>query len=91
MPGDTELSLKEKLISKNFCLQTDKNTDIIGLAQLIANIRYVDGDCITNNFLCKGPLCKQMAMRYFMPLMNIYVKMDITGRTVLVCAAMGRR
>jgi hypothetical protein len=85
MLGDT-LSFRERLIFSKM----DESADICGHAQLIANIKYIDGDSITNNFFCKGRLSEQLAMRYFVSLTNIYAKMDSTGRTVLVCALMGR-
>jgi hypothetical protein len=53
-PGDTELSLKEKLINKKFSLQIDESTDIGDHAELVGNIRYIDSDYTTNNFFGKG-------------------------------------
>ena len=38
-------------ISEKFALQLDKCTDISGHAQLLANVRFVDGDSIRENFL----------------------------------------
>jgi hypothetical protein len=88
--SDTEVILWEKInVSKKFSLQINKSTGISGLAQLIANIRYNDGDIITRNFFfCKELQSKQLVMRYFMFLTNIFAKMDCSGRTVLVSAQM---
>jgi hypothetical protein len=55
MSGDTELSLKEKLIlSKKFSLQIDKSTDIGDHAEFVGNVRYIDSDYTTKNFFGKG-------------------------------------
>ena len=35
-----------------FALQLDESTDISGHAQLLANVRFVDGDIIRENYLC---------------------------------------
>ena len=57
MSEDIEQNLSEKLrMSGRFSLQIDESTDISGAAQLLANVRYVDGDSIKETFL----FCKEM-------------------------------
>ena len=47
--------LEKMRISRKFALQLDDSTDISGYAQLLANVRFVDGDAIRENFLfCKA-------------------------------------
>ena len=42
-------------ISKKFALQLDESTDISGNSQRLANVRFVDGEAIKENFLiCKA-------------------------------------
>lgn len=55
MSEDIESILLEKLRSAGkFALQLDESTDISGHAQLLANVRFVDGEAIRENFLfCK--------------------------------------
>lgn len=55
MSADIESVVLEKIrISNKFALQLDESTDISGIAQLLANVRFVDGDAIKENFLfCK--------------------------------------
>ena len=55
MSVDIEKVVLEKVrISGKFSLQVDESTDISGHAQLLANVRFVDEDCIRENFLfCK--------------------------------------
>uniref|UniRef100_A0A8C5AU24 Uncharacterized protein n=1 Tax=Gadus morhua TaxID=8049 RepID=A0A8C5AU24_GADMO len=58
MSEDIEQHLTEKLqASGRFSLQIDESTDISGAAQLLANVRYVDGDSIKETFF----FCKEMA------------------------------
>lgn len=60
MSADIEKSVLEKLhISGKFALQLDESTDISGHAQLLANVRFVDGDSIRENFL----FCKELPER----------------------------
>ncbi|KAM9319784.1 zinc finger BED domain-containing protein 5-like [Gastrophryne carolinensis] len=56
MSVDIETVVLEKVrISKKFALQLDESTDISGHCQLLANVRFVDGDAIRENFLfCKA-------------------------------------
>ncbi|XP_041440683.1 zinc finger BED domain-containing protein 5-like [Xenopus laevis] len=55
MSADIESLVLDKIrISNKFALQLDESTDISGHAQLLANVRFVDGDAIRENFLfCK--------------------------------------
>ena len=55
MSADIESVVLEKICtSKKFELQLDESTDISGHAQLLANVRFVDGDAIRENVLfCK--------------------------------------
>uniref|UniRef100_A0A674MRG2 Uncharacterized protein n=1 Tax=Takifugu rubripes TaxID=31033 RepID=A0A674MRG2_TAKRU len=56
MSADIESVVLDKIrISNKFALQLDESTDISGHAQLLANVRFVDGDKIRENFLfCKA-------------------------------------
>ena len=58
MSTDIESHVVEKIrISRKFALQVDESTDISGHSQLLANVRFVDGDAIRENFLfCKEGL-----------------------------------
>ena len=57
MSDDIEQQLTEKLqVSGTFSLQVDESTDISGAAQLLANVRYVDGNSIEETFF----FCKEM-------------------------------
>ncbi|XP_061544655.1 zinc finger BED domain-containing protein 5-like [Phycodurus eques] len=55
MSADIERTVLEKLrMSGKFALQLDEATDMSGCSQLFANVRFVDGDGIKENFLfCK--------------------------------------
>ncbi|XP_035209933.1 zinc finger MYM-type protein 6-like [Stegodyphus dumicola] len=47
MSADIESVVLEKIrISEKFALQLDESTDISGHAQLLANVRFVDGDAM---------------------------------------------
>ncbi|KAF0026158.1 hypothetical protein F2P81_020895 [Scophthalmus maximus] len=60
MSADIKSVVLEKIhISEKFALQLDEYTDISGHAQLLANVRFVDGDAIRENFL----LCKTLPER----------------------------
>ena len=53
---DMSVDIKNNILEKarssgRFALQVDESTDISGHAQLLANIRFIDGDAITENFL----------------------------------------
>uniref|UniRef100_A0A8C5PAU3 DUF4371 domain-containing protein n=1 Tax=Leptobrachium leishanense TaxID=445787 RepID=A0A8C5PAU3_9ANUR len=56
MSADIESVVLEKIrISEKFALQLDESTDISGHAQLLANVCFVDGDAIRENFFfCKA-------------------------------------
>ena len=46
--------LKKVRIGVRFALQVDESTDISGHAQLLANVRFIEGDAIREKFLfCK--------------------------------------
>lgn len=47
---DIEATLNDKMKGKNFALQIDESTDISSKAQLLAFIRFVDGESIVNHF-----------------------------------------
>ena len=48
------IDLENFHIGKHFFLQLDEYTDLSKNAQLLANVRFVDGDIIRKNFLfCK--------------------------------------
>ena len=52
MSDDILSQLNNSLISSEvFALQLDESTDIQGKAQLLANIRYIENNCIQENFL----------------------------------------
>ena len=55
MSVDIENNILEKVrISVRFALQVDESTDINGHAQFLANVRFIDGNAIRENFLfCK--------------------------------------
>ena len=54
-----EESVQTKLQSTlGFSLQVDESTDISGKPQLLAFIRFIDGNHIINQFLC----CKEMSL-----------------------------
>ena len=51
---DIEATLNDKMKGKKFALQIDESTDISSKAQLLAFIRFVDGESIVNQcFYCK--------------------------------------
>ena len=56
MSTDIESIVLEKMrISGKYALQLDESTDISGHAQLLANVRFVDGDAIRENVrFCKA-------------------------------------
>jgi hypothetical protein len=60
MSSDTEVFWGENInVSRIFFLQIDESTYISYHAQLIANIRCIDGDIITSNFF----FCKELPDR----------------------------
>ena len=56
MSADIESVVLDKIcIGNKFALQLDESTDFSGHAQLLANVHFVDGDTIRENFLfCKA-------------------------------------
>lgn len=76
--------LKKIHVSKKFALQLDESTDISGHSQLLANVRFVDGDVIRE----KARHCqkKQQERKFFGSRRNILTKEDLRGKTVHVFA-----
>ena len=59
LSANIEETVQTKLQSTvEFALQVDESTDISGKPQLLASIRFVDGNQIINQFLC----CKEMLL-----------------------------
>ena len=59
LSANIEETVQTKLQSTvEFALQVDESTDISGKPQLLAFIRFVDGNQIINQFLC----CKKMSL-----------------------------
>ena len=57
MSADIESNIMEKVcIRGRFALQVDESTDISVHAQLLANVRFIDGNAIKENFL----ICKRL-------------------------------
>ena len=93
MSADIESIVLEKLrIRGKFALQLDESTDTCGYAQLLASVRFVDGDAIRENFLfCralpeekkrrKKTTKKKQEMKYFGSHQNILSKEDLRGKT----------
>ena len=73
MSVDIETIVLEKIcIDKHFSLQLDEYTDISKNVLLLANVRFVDGDTIRENFL----FCKTLEKKFFVLQRNI-LKMEI--------------
>ena len=53
--------MEKVCISGKFSLEVDGSTDISGHAQLLTNVRFVDGDSIRENFLFSKRLPKNTA------------------------------
>ena len=49
--GIKKMVLEKLCISGKFAVQPDESMDISGPAQLMANVRFVDGDTIRDNVL----------------------------------------
>ena len=78
--ADIESIVFEKMrISRKFALQLDESTDISGYAQRLANVHFVDGDTIRENFLFYQK--KQQERKYFGLHQNILSKEDLRGKT----------
>ena len=63
-----------------FALQLDECTDISGHAQLLANVRFVDGDSIRENFIFCMTL-PEKATREEIFGSHILNKEDLSGKT----------
>ena len=87
MSADIESIVLEKMcISRKFALQLDESTDISGYAQLLANVRSVDGDAIRENFLFCKALPEKKKTRG-----NISNKEDLRGENAQVSALTKQR
>ena len=66
MSADIETIVLENIrICKHFSLQLDEYTDLSKNAQLLANVRFVDGDIIRENFLFSKTLVKATGEEIF--------------------------
>ena len=83
MSVDIKIIVLEKIrIGKHFSLQLDEYTDISKNVQLLANVRFVNGDTIRENFLFCKTLVKQLEKQFFVLQRNI-LKMEIfSGKTL---------
>ncbi|XP_069591670.1 SCAN domain-containing protein 3-like [Ranitomeya imitator] len=86
MSADIETVVLEKVrISKKFALQLDESTDISGHCQLLANVRFVDGEAITENFLfCKALPEKSTAEVIFQVTSEYLDKSQLKGVLVVI-------
>ena len=87
MSADIESIVLEKMCIRGKCaLQLDESRDISGCAQLLANVGFVDGAVIRENFLfCKALPEKQQERKYFRSHQNILSKEDLREKTASVC------
>ena len=90
MSADIETVVFEKVyISKKFALQLNESTDISGHAQLLANVRFVDGDVIRENSYFARPFQKEHAERkLFESRPNIFAKEGLCGKIAQAFAPM---
>jgi hypothetical protein len=83
MSSDIEIIFRENTnLGRKLSLQIDQSTGISGHTQLIANIRYSDGDITTSTlfFSTRNFQREQPAISYFVLQINIFAKMDCNGR-----------
>ncbi|PNF33765.1 hypothetical protein B7P43_G10211, partial [Cryptotermes secundus] len=74
MSSDTEAIMKEKInSSQKFSLHIDESTDTSGHAQLLAYIRYIDGDVIATNFFFRKELPERATGEEVFRVTNEYV------------------
>ena len=64
---DIEATLNDKMKGKKFALQIDESTDISSKAQLLAFIRFVDGESIVNQCFC----CKELPLTTNIDIFNV--------------------
>ena len=83
MSVDIENNILEKVrISVRFALQVDESTDISGHAQLLANVRFIDGDAIRKNFLfCKRLRVNTTGEEIF-SCSDYFEKKDLNGKFI---------
>ena len=84
MSVEIENNILEKVrISVRFALQVDESTDISGHAQLLANMRFIDGNAIRENFLfCKRSPVNTTREQIFRVTSDYFEKKDLNGRIV---------
>ena len=88
MSTDIENHVLEKIrISRKFALQLDESTDISGHSQLLANVRFADGDTFRENFLfCKALPEKTTAEEIFRVTSEYLTREDLPGKIAQVFA-----
>ena len=85
MSVDIENNILEKVRSSGrFALKVDESMDISGHAQLLANVRFIDGNAITENFFILQKIASEHYRRkkFFVLRPIILNKEDLNGRTV---------
>ena len=81
--GDIENNILEKVrISVGFALQVDESTVTSGHAQYLANVRYIDGDAIRENFLFYKRSPVNTTEEIFRVTSDYFEKKDLNGRIV---------
>ena len=80
MSADVEENVcRNKLQDAYFALQVDESTDISKQAQLLAFIRFIDGDRIVNQYLCcKALLTTTKGEDSFLILNSYFVKWNLS-------------
>ena len=68
--------------SKIFAMQVDESTDIGGKAQLLAFIRYVNSEKITEQFFCCKELTETTKGQDIFDTLNKYLKETNLGNSV---------